>query len=977
MLFYIWELCRFKQSTNNFKQHSMKTALLITLTVFFAIEDLSAYEQPQGGRGKIVFMSNQGQIADLNGRPRPDILFATHSKGANVFVSAVALHYQFERSINMQKNVFTGIALRGDSTELYSFSVSLEGANPYPDIIREERSNYVENFYLAHCPQGITNVPGYGRLRFRNVYPGIDWLIYSAGEGLKYDFILQPGADPSLIKLRIRDDDDHSVTGDGALLIKTSLGELKEAAPVSFCAGKTVATSFQKDATGLISFQLPDYDNTKSLTIDPSVNWSTYYGDASSDATSNSVIDKAGNVYAAGSTSSSSGIATVGGFQTTRGGTDDAFIVKMNSAGVRQWATYFGGNNSEGGYCAIDTGGNIFLCGYTTSTSGLATAGSHQSAFSGSVDGYLAKFNRNGMRLWATYLGGAAADWPTSVAVNTLGGVYICGYSGSSTGITTPGAYQPVNSVAPASEPFLMKFNKEGDYLWGTYYGAGGGAATQCVADKVGSIYFAGYTTATTGIAIGSAFQTVLSGSNDAFLAKFTSTGQPVWGTYNGGSGSDYGYACALDGTGLLCLAGSTQTTSGMASSGAYQPNFGGGTVDGLIAMFDTAGTRQWATYYGGSGDESFSGCAFSSGKLYVTGITSSTAQIAVPTAFQPFYSAAQDGFIVELSTTGVRQWASYFGGTGQEYQLACTADSNAIYLTGLTQSAAGIATPGAYQTVCGGGSDGIIVRLIHNDIIFSPLAKSTYCPGDTILLPLSASGTISSGNVFTAELSDGSGSFISPTSIGTLSSSAASATLTAVLPQNTPAGGAYRIRINSSNPAALGSNNGANLTVLPAPAPPVITFTGGNLVSNLSNVMWCDAAGIISGATGATYKPKSPGKYYALITGSNGCTAPSNTIALTPTMLGIEAVGIGQLRIYPNPVSSGVVNVSIDLAGASREISLTLNNVFGQEVLHATYQTVGNGLQTQLKVSDLTRGIYFMELVAEGSRTVKRLVIK
>src|SRR6185369_6380138 len=93
-----------------------------------------------------------------------------------------------------------------------------------------------------------------------------------------------------------------------------------------------------------------------------------------------------------------------------------------------------------------DAQGNVYAVGYTLSANDIATPGAHQTTFGGAgnrPDAYLVKFNSSGQRQWATYYGGSDVDWGYDVKVDAAGNVYMTGYTNSTTGIATPGAYKP------------------------------------------------------------------------------------------------------------------------------------------------------------------------------------------------------------------------------------------------------------------------------------------------------------------------------------------------------------------------------------------------------------------------------------------------------------------------------------------------------------------------------------------------------
>jgi hypothetical protein len=453
--------------------------------------------------------------------------------------------------------------------------------------------------------------------------------------------------------------------------------------------------------------------------------WGTYYTGTGQvwpngeDRGSSCITDAAGNVYMVGFTSSNSDIATTGAHQTVHAGGPitfgtggyDAFLVKFNSSGVRQWATYYGGSeNDKGISCALDASGNVYMIGSTSSASGIATAGAHETTVN---DGFLVKFNSSGVRQWGTYIEG------TSNACNTdaSGNIYIVGLTNSTSGIATAGAHQTV--MSGSGDAFLVKFNSSGVKQWGTYFGgpytlaSGMETGLSCATDALGNVYMTGHTPSTSGIATAGAHQTIYGGSStDAFLVKFNSSGVIQWGTYYGGEGVDIGYSCATDASGNVYMAGDAQQqnlpASGISTIGAHQSAYGGGYSDGFLVKFDSNGLRQWGTYYGGSLlDVSFSCATDASGNVYMSGNTQSNSGIATSGAHQ---TTINDAFLVCFNSSGVRQSGTYYGGI----KNVCTTDASGnVYMTGYTQSNSGIATTGAHQAVNGnsGYSDAFLVK--------------------------------------------------------------------------------------------------------------------------------------------------------------------------------------------------------------------------------------------------------------------------
>ncbi|MEO6830899.1 MAG: hypothetical protein ABI378_01605, partial [Chitinophagaceae bacterium] len=362
----------------------------------------------------VLFTENKGQVTDDKGVYRPEVLFTATNGDMKLFITATGISYQLLKTESPAGNETDEVAnpnyserlIKRSATKrsIHRFTFSLIGTNNSPVIRKEAQNIFTENFYLAHCPQGITNVHTYSRLVFENIYPGIDWVIYSKGDGIEYDYVVHPGADASLIKWRIADANNVSLSDNGTMSIQTSLGTVTEHAPVSFSKGKQVATHFVKNENGNMGFALGDYDKTKDLTIDPSVTWSTYYGSiTTSEVGYGCAVDAGNNVYMSGYTQSTVGIATSGGFQPNYGGGDyDGFLVKFNSAGARLWATYYGGDSSDFFTAAsVDGLGNIYAAGFTRSPTGLGFGG-FQNALAGEQNAFVVKFNSSGIRQWST-----------------------------------------------------------------------------------------------------------------------------------------------------------------------------------------------------------------------------------------------------------------------------------------------------------------------------------------------------------------------------------------------------------------------------------------------------------------------------------------------------------------------------------------------------------------------------------------------
>jgi len=378
--------------------------------------------------------------------------------------------------------------------------------------------------------------------------------------------------------------------------------------------------------------------------------WATYYGSIGEDYGVGICTDASGNIFLAGKTDNTSGIAS-GGFQNSYGGGfTDAFLVKFNPSGTRLWATYYGGSDEDQGKSiATDAGGNIYLAGISGSTASIASGG-FQNVSGGATDAFLVKFNSSGNRLWSTYYGGADNDEGFAVTADPSGNIYLAGntYSVSNTAIASGGFQNTFGGGA--CDAFLVKFDAGGNRLWATFYGGtdfdfGYAAAT----DLLGNVYLVGITNSTGGMASGG-FQNSFGGLSDTYLAKFNPSGNRLWATYYGGADNEEGLSVTCDATGNVFLAGDSYSSSGIASGG-YQNSLIG-TENEMLVKFNAAGGRICATYYGQVHDEEGKVSVDAQGNVYLVGYTQGTTGIASG-GFQNTFGGINDLYLVKFSSCG------------------------------------------------------------------------------------------------------------------------------------------------------------------------------------------------------------------------------------------------------------------------------------------------------------------------------------
>jgi hypothetical protein len=816
------------------------------------------------------FIENKGQIVNQSGMIDKNVAFYLERENTSIYLLKNGIAWQFNQvkfpvgyktlmnKINRTKAEEQLLEKMKSEVVVEKYRMDMELLDASLPVIKtEEKStdyiHFVSRQIVAHH---------YKKVVYENVYPGIDWVIYTTEEGMKYDFIVHPGADPSMIKMKFNHHSVLKIDQQGQLIHANRLGQFTEKKPVSFQGDKAIETSFHLDGN-ILGFDVDNYNKNEELVIDPARIWGTYYGGSLDDYGYSCNTDATGNVYLAGYTLSTSAIAS-GGYQNTLGGNYDAMLVKFNSSGVRQWATYFGGTNADFCYAStVDASGNIFITGSTISTSAIALGG-HQNTYGGGTDAYLAKFNPSGSLLWSTYYGGTTSDKGFGCAADASGNIYLSGETNSTASISTAGSHQSTKGTN--FDGFLVKFNSSGTRQWATYYGGNGDdIARACFVDGNSNVYIAGEALSTNAIASGG-HQNSIAGGYDAYLAKFNSSGVRQWATYYGGSSQEGGISCVTDASNNVYLAGNSNSSSGI-SSGGHQNTLGGGN-DGFLVKFNASGTRQWATYYGGSGEDFGRSCRVDgSGNVFMCGYTTSTSAIASLGHQNTYGGGFNDAFVVKFNTSGTRQWASYYGGTAIDESYTCAIDPTGnVYITGYTQSATGIGS-GGHQNTFGGSRDGFLVKFLGTapTITTGSITGTSFCAGEAVVVPFTVSDNFLTGNIFTAQLSDATGSFTTPVNIGTLNSPT-SGSINATIPSNTPSGTGYRIRVTGSVPVSIGSSNGSNLSIF-------ANNTGTAVITECDSYTWINGTTYTSNNNSATYT----------LTNINGC---DSVVTLNLTIL-------------------------------------------------------------------------------------------
>ena len=595
------------------------------------------------------------------------------------------------------------------------------------------------HYLIGNDPRGWqTDVPHYGKVRYENVYPGVDVVYYGRHGQLEYDIIVAAGADPRGITLAFEGAERLAKDEQGDLVLDTSAGRLRLRRPFVYQevegARKQIAGDYRLKGKDHIAFQIGPYDPSRPLIIDPILSYSTYLGGTEGEAATHIAVDANGNAYITGATTSAN-LPTEGSLGSGFAGGNflmsDGFVTKLNAEGsALVYSTYFGGTDDDMGLgIAVDGEGSAYVTGATRS-SDFPVVGPVQPAFGGGdvvfgSDAFVLKLNPAGSGLtYSTYLGGGGDDGGAAVALDSGGNAHVTGFT-TSTDFPVTDPLQPANNGGErlGSDAFVAELSADGSQIvYATYLGGSSDDAGNGIAvDGGGSVYLTGVTYSADFPTV-NPFQGDHGGFADSFVAKIGAAGSALaYSSCLGGESDDIGFSIAVDGENSAYLTGGTGSLD-FPLTGAVQPEFG--SVDRL--GFDAFVTKVngdgsalvYSTYLGGSGVEfGFAVAVDSTGNAYVTGNTSST-DFPVGNALQADNAGRTDGFLAKMTADGsTLEYSSYLGGSEADDTVGIGLDpSGNVYVAGSTRSPDSPVTFGAFQTTVGGGKDVFVAKIVAGE---------------------------------------------------------------------------------------------------------------------------------------------------------------------------------------------------------------------------------------------------------------------
>jgi uncharacterized repeat protein (TIGR01451 family) len=698
----------------------------------------------------LIFEPNQGQ-ANLDPAD-PRAKFVTRGSGYSLFLgSEGAILSMVSKESSRQGQARHASAKHAASlTRVESLQMKLAGANPNPNVTGADLLPGKSNYFLGNDPsKWRQGVPQFARVRYENIYPGINLVFYGNQGRLEYDFQVEPGSDPAQAQLEFNGAKKLALK-DGALVIEGENGSVQLQAPRIYqeIAGRQqpVEGSFVLRGANRAGFAIGSYDHARELVIDPILAFSTYFGGSGDEQSTSVAIDGSFNIYLAGSTTSPNLPAT--GKQTTLNGTQNVYVAKITPplgslTAVLDYVTYLGGNGTDSPVgIRVDGRGDPFVAGTTSSsnfptTSLTAYQPVPQAGSTGTEHVFVTELQYDASKLlYSSYLSGNGTDTASGMTIDASGYIYVTGTTTSSNAASTNVQFPA--STLPQALPYQMTPRAPIQFFV---------TKVNTAAPLIGSIaystYFGGANFDTTApVATGGGIAVDTNGN-----VYFTGTTNFIYTGCSGCSSTDFpilnAYQPCLDQappTVITNPPACLSTTNTMASD-AFVAKLNPNAAQGEQLI--------WSTYLGGENTDSGTGIALDSGaaNVYVTGTTnssligSSVATLNTSAAYQrcldtpvnpastiactpPAAPYPSDAFVARLTnptstpTTPVNVTLNYFsflGGSGNEAGLAITVDSGSgALVTGWTQSTDFPVLPksNSIQSALNGPQDAFMARL-------------------------------------------------------------------------------------------------------------------------------------------------------------------------------------------------------------------------------------------------------------------------
>ncbi len=603
----------------------------------------------------------------------------------------------------------------------------------------EERSSY----FIGNNPEGwVTDVRNFRELLYEDIYDGIDLRIHLTEGSLKYEFIVNPGSDPSRIQMRHEGMEDVRLSR-GDLVIETVNGVIIDEAPFSYQTinGKEILIGSEYSIDGPnVRISLDSYDPGIQLVIDPSINFSTFIGGNSKDLLRSHYVDADGNVFLTGASLSLDFPTTPGVFNRTMGMYGMAFVMKLSPDGSSiKYSTFIGGAVSLGyGYAIwVDASGNAYVTGAVQGRDFPTTPGNFSHVGDDLTNIMVFKLNATGSSLIFSSILGAkdvTSDYGYDMLVDDAGMIYIVGQTGSLRAFCPSDSYQ--DRPKGKGDAFVLKLAPTGKTILNcTHIGGSEKDRAESIAmDSNNNVIITGWTLSSNFPVSSNAFCSTKNDEADAFVAVLDKNlTNLTYSSYFGGKRNDYGRGVSVDAQDSIYVTG-LATYGFPTTSGAYDEVLD--RYDAFVMKINTSYGLEYSTYLGGKeGEYGYSITVYDGGCALVTGYSGSSDFPTTMGGINSTLTGYQDAFITKFSPNGSEILYSTLIGCRRAvdpYEISMH-ENGFAYISGWTGDGGFPTTQGAYCTTYSGGPmDGFALRIdIDRPWVFNDSTPNTTTTGD------------------------------------------------------------------------------------------------------------------------------------------------------------------------------------------------------------------------------------------------------
>lgn len=634
------------------------------------------------------------------GQTDPQVSFVAHGNGYTLFLTPNQAVMTLASASSSTKPDDEIVKTHQTAKAATVLRFQMQGANPSVKMVGQEQLTSHSNYFIGNdASKWHSYVANYARVLYQSIYPGIDLDYYSNAGKLEHDFMVAPGANPNMIRMSIAGADKVEVVA-GELVVHTASGDLREKVPQIYQDGSNgrqeISGNYVLLGENEIGFNVTAYDATRTLVIDPTTEFSTRLG---------------------------------------------------------------GSANDEGNGIAVDDQGNVYVTGYTLSTTDFPiTPGAYQIHNAGNEDVFVTKIAAPGNSLvFSTYIGGQYTDIAYAIAVDRSYNVYITGESGGDYPLVNQYPVNPPYTGGSASV-FVTRLNPLGNsiayssHLQHPVNEVYGSAGLAIAVDSSGDAYVTGNTAAglsTTSNAFCSIYRSFAINNSNAYVAEFNTNGAGssslLYSSYVGRGGDtvqngSIGKSIALDRYGRIYITGLSATFDNnfcpypaAAMAHALQPNPGGG-IDAFVIQMNLLGfgvdSIEYVTYLGGNAYDEGDGIAVDNNlNVYVTGFTGSTNFYTV-NGYQMNPVGGYDAYVTKFQVGDTSpRYSTYLGSSLDDFGSKIAVDDNGYaFVTGSTSYLDFPAVNPLYTY--GGGQDAFVAELKTTSAGSFSLPFSTYLGG-------------------------------------------------------------------------------------------------------------------------------------------------------------------------------------------------------------------------------------------------------